>query len=89
MAGVSGRKLIAFTFRLVTIGMKSTKRSDVTCALLLSTGRTTLMPEYPYHDAYVRKLSLFRYQGQCRCRWQGPIRLTHAKAASDCLQHEL
>jgi hypothetical protein len=48
-----------------------------------------LMPEYPYHDAYVRKLSIFRYQGQCRCRWQGPIRLTHAKAASDCLQHEL
>jgi hypothetical protein len=37
----------------------------------------------------VRKLGLFRYQGQCRCRWQGPIRLTHAKAASDCLQHEL
>jgi hypothetical protein len=47
------------------------------------------MPEYPTHDAYVRKLSILRYQGQCRCRWQGPIRLTHAKAASDCLQHEL
>jgi hypothetical protein len=45
------------------------------------------MPEYPAHDPYVVRLSAFRYRGVCRCRWEGRIRLTHAKAALDCLAH--